>query len=221
MNKASAEIARTLADEFTAANPKKPRYVAGAVGPTNKTLSLSPDVNNPGYRAVTFDEVKAAYREHIEGLLDGGAEFLLVETIFDTLNAKAALVAIEDPGIKRPGIAGHDFGNHHRCQWAHPLRTDSGGFLHSLAHVKMLSIGLNCSLGAAELKPYLRELSQKAPFLHQRPPQCRIAQPVRGVRRDPETMGVQIRDYLDHRYVNIVGGCCGTTPEHIRAIADA
>ncbi|HOY52533.1 MAG TPA: homocysteine S-methyltransferase family protein, partial [Prolixibacteraceae bacterium] len=222
MNKASAEIARVLADEFTAANPAKPRYVAGAIGPTNKTLSLSPDVNNPGFRAVTFDEVKAAYRVQVEGLLDGGAELLLVETVFDTLNAKAALVAIEEALEAR----GRDL----------PLMvsgtiTDASGrtlsgqtleaFLHTLSHVKLLSIGLNCSLGAAELKPYLKELSGKAPFYVSAHPNAGLPNQFGRYDETPESMGAEIRDYLRHSYVNIVGGCCGTTPAHIREFARA
>ncbi len=222
MNKASAQIARALADEFTAANPTKPRYVAGAIGPTNKTLSLSPDVNNPGFRAVTFDEVKTAYREQVEGLLDGGVELLLVETVFDTLNAKAALVAIEEAlesrGLELPVMVSGTITDASG-------RTLSGqtleAFLHSLAHVKLLSIGLNCSLGAAELKPYLRELSQKAPFYISVHPNAGLPNQFGGYDETPETMGVQIRDYLDQRYVNIVGGCCGTTPAHIREFARA
>ncbi len=222
MNKASAEIARSLADEFTAANPEQPRYVAGAMGPTNKTLSLSPDVNNPGYRAVSFDEVKAAYREQTEGLIDGGAEFLLVETIFDTLNAKAALVAIgevlEARRLELPLMVSGTITDASG-------RTLSGqtleAFLHSLAHAKLLSIGLNCSLGAAELKPYLRELSQKAPFYISAHPNAGLPNQFGGYDETPETMGAQIRNYLDHRYVNIIGGCCGTTPAHIREFARA
>ena len=222
MNKASAEIACTLADEFTSANPEKPRYVAGAIGPTNKTLSLSPDVNNPGFRAVTFDEVKASYREQVEGLIDGGAELLLVETIFDTLNAKAAMVAIEEVlesrGLELPVmISGTITDASGRTLSGQTLEA----FLHSLAHVKMLSIGLNCSLGAAELKPYLRELSRKAPFFISAHPNAGLPNQFGGYDETPESMGSQIRDYLDHRYVNIVGGCCGTTPAHIREFARA
>jgi len=222
MNKASAEIARSVADEFTAIDPEKPRYVAGAIGPTNKTLSLSPDVNNPGYRAVTFDGVKAAYREQVEGLLDGGADILLVETVFDTLNAKAALVAIEEALEAR----GQDI----------PLMisgtiTDASGrtlsgqtleaFLYTLSHVKLLSIGLNCSLGATEMKPYLKELSRKAPFFVSAHPNAGLPNQFGRYDETPEIMGAEIRDYLDHRYVNIVGGCCGTTPAHIREFARA
>lgn len=226
MNQASAEIARAVADEFTLANPAKPRYVAGAIGPTNKTLSLSPDVNNPGFRAVTFDEVKAAYREQVEGLLDGGAELLLVETIFDTLNAKAALVAIEEAlEARRQELPLMVSGTITDASG----RTLSGqtleAFLHSLSHVKLLSIGLNCSLGATELQPYLRELSRKAPFYVSAHPNAGLPNQFGRYDETPESMGTTIREYLDHRYVNIIGGCCGTTPAHIhefaRAAADA
>jgi 5-methyltetrahydrofolate--homocysteine methyltransferase len=220
MNKASAEIAVQQADLFTKSNPDKPRYVAGAIGPTNKTLSLSPDVNNPGYRAVTFDEVKASYREQVEGLLDGGAELLLVETIFDTLNAKAALFAIEEALDTRQNII--------------PVMisgtiTDASGrtlsgqtleaFLYSLSHIRMLSIGLNCSLGASELKPYIRELARKAPFYISTHPNAGLPNQFGRYDETPEIMGSHIREFLDNRYVNIVGGCCGTTPDHIRVFA--
>ncbi|HNX80298.1 MAG TPA: methionine synthase, partial [Prolixibacteraceae bacterium] len=222
MNRASAEIAVKQADLFTLQNPEKPRYVAGAIGPTNKTLSLSPDVNNPGFRAVTFDEVKASYREQTEGLLDGGVDILLVETIFDTLNAKAALYAIEEALEERGKII--------------PVMisgtiTDASGrtlsgqtleaFLYSLSHIRMLSIGLNCSLGASEMKPYLKELSQKAPFYISTHPNAGLPNQFGKYDETPEIMGNHIREFLDHRWVNIVGGCCGTTPAHIRAFAEA
>ena len=164
MNRASAEIARSAADEFTLRMPEKPRFVAGAIGPTNKTLSLSPEVNDPGFRAVTFDQVKAAYREQIKGLIDGGVDMLLVETIFDTLNAKAALFAIEEALEERMDIPVMVSGTITDASG----RTLSGqtveAFLYSLSHIELLSIGLNCSLGAKELRPYLEELSAKAPF---------------------------------------------------------
>ena len=165
MNKRSAEIASDVAAEFAAKNPSKPRFVAGAMGPMNKTLSLSPDVNDPGYRAVSFDEVKTAYAEQLKGLLDGGIDLILVETIFDTLNAKAALFAIEETleerGIKMPVMVSGTITDASG-------RTLSGqtleAFLTSVSHIDLLSIGLNCSLGAKDLRPYLKELSKKAPF---------------------------------------------------------
>jgi 5-methyltetrahydrofolate--homocysteine methyltransferase len=165
MNKASAEIAWKAADKFTEQNPEKPRFVAGTLGPTNKTLSLSPDVNDPGYRAVTFDEVKTAYREQVEGLIDGGIDLLLIETIFDTLNAKAAIFAIEEALEARKMrlplmISGTITDASGRTLSGQTLEA----FLNSVSHIDLLSIGLNCSLGATDLRPYVKELSQKAPF---------------------------------------------------------
>jgi 5-methyltetrahydrofolate--homocysteine methyltransferase len=220
MNKASAEIAAKAANDFTTKNPAKPRYVAGAIGPTNKTLSLSPDVNDPGYRAITFDEVKAAYREQTEGLLDGGAELLLVETIFDTLNAKAALYAIEEVmearGRKIPVmISGTITDASGRTLSGQTLEA----FLHSLSHIDMLSIGLNCSLGASELRPYVKELSKKAPFYISAHPNAGLPNQFGKYDESPEIMGGHIKDYLDNQFVNIIGGCCGTTPAHIREFA--
>ncbi len=220
MNQASAALAAEVADEFTLANPGKPRYVAGAIGPTNKTLSLSPDVNDPGYRAVTFDQVKAAYREQTEGLLDGGADLLLVETIFDTLNAKAALFAIEEAlearGIRIPVMVSGTITDASG-------RTLSGqtleAFLHSLSHIDLLSIGLNCAMGAAELRPYVKELSKKAPFFISAHPNAGLPNQFGRYDETPGIMGRQIKDYLDNQYVNIIGGCCGTTPDHIREFA--
>ena len=220
INKASASIAVRMANEFTAANPDKPRYVAGAIGPTNKTLSLSPDVNDPGYRAVTFDEIKSAYREQIEGLLDGGADLLLVETIFDTLNAKAAIFAIEEVLEARDKkipvmISGTITDASGRTLSGQTLEA----FLHSVSHIDLLSIGLNCSLGASELRPYVKELSQKAPFYVSAHPNAGLPNQFGKYDETPLIMGQHIRDYLDQQYVNIIGGCCGTTPEHIREFA--
>jgi 5-methyltetrahydrofolate--homocysteine methyltransferase len=220
MNKASASIAVRLAEEYTAAGPGKPRYVAGAIGPTNKTLSLSPDVNDPGYRAISFDLVKDAYREQVEGLLDGGADLLLVETIFDTLNAKAALYAIEEAlearGKRIPVMVSGTITDASG-------RTLSGqtleAFLRSLSHVDMLSIGLNCSLGASELRPYVKELANKAPFYVSAHPNAGLPNQFGKYDESPEIMGQHIREYLDNEYVNIIGGCCGTTPDHIREFA--
>ena len=220
INRASAAIAARLAGEFTAVNPAKPRYVAGSIGPTNKTLSLSPDVNDPGYRAIRFDELKEAYREQVEGLLDGGADLLLVETIFDTLNAKAALYAIEEimeaRGRKIPVmISGTITDASGRTLSGQTLEA----FLHSLAHVDMLSIGLNCSLGASELRPYVQELARKAPFFVSAHPNAGLPNQFGKYDESPEIMGRHIRDYLDNQFVNIIGGCCGTTPAHIREFA--
>ncbi|MDB4582167.1 methionine synthase [Draconibacterium sp.] len=221
MNKISAEIARKAADEFTAKNPDKPRFVAGSLGPTNKTLSLSPDVNDPGYRAVSFDEVKAAYREQVEGLLDGGVDLLLIETIFDTLNGKAAIFAIEDAlearGIKLPLMVSGTITDASG-------RTLSGqtleAFLNSVSHVELLSIGLNCSLGATDLRPYVKELSKKAPFYISAHPNAGLPNQFGEYDETPEIMAGFLKDYLDNNFVNIIGGCCGTTPDHIHAFAE-
>jgi 5-methyltetrahydrofolate--homocysteine methyltransferase len=220
MNLRSAEIAVSVAAEFTAQNPGKPRFVAGAIGPMNKTLSLSPDVNDPGYRAVTFDEVKEAYREQVRGLIDGGVDLLLVETIFDTLNAKAAIFAIEE-----------ELGSRNLCL---PLMvsgtiTDASGrtlsgqtveaFLNSVSHADLLSIGLNCSLGANEMRPYIEELAKKAPFYISAYPNAGLPNQFGEYDETPQEMCRHVHHFLDHEYVNIIGGCCGTTPDHIREFA--
>lgn len=221
INLCSAQIAREAADKHTKSNPDKPRFVAGAIGPTNKTASLSPDVNNPGYRAVTFDDLRIAYRDQIRGLLDGGCDLLLVETIFDTLNAKAALFAIQeyfDECGKRVPIM------------VSGTITDASGrtlsgqtteaFLVSVSHVPLLSIGLNCALGAAQLRPYLQVLSDKAPFFVSAYPNAGLPNAFGHYDQSPEEMAEQIEVFLKEGYLNIIGGCCGTTPDHIRAIAN-
>ncbi len=220
MNKASAEIAVQLANNFTEQNQEKPRFVAGTLGPTNKTLSLSPDVNDPGYRAVTFDEIKEAYREQVEGLIDGGIDLLLIETIFDTLNAKAAIIAIEESLEKR---------NIRLPLMISGTITDASGrtlsgqtleaFMNSVSHIDLLSIGLNCSLGATDLRPYVKELSQKAPFYISAHPNAGLPNQFGGYDETPEIMAGFLKEYLDNNYVNIIGGCCGTTPDHIREFA--
>ncbi len=222
MNKASAELAHTLADEYTASNPGKPRYVAGAIGPTNKALSLSPDVNNPGYRALTFDDMKNAYREQVEGLLDGGCDILLIETVFDTLNAKAALFAIQEAmEVRSADIPLMVSGTITDASG----RTLSGqtveAFIHSFSHISLLSIGLNCSLGATELKPYLKEMAQKAPLFVSAHPNAGLPNQFGAYDETPEVMTRTISDYLRNGFVNIIGGCCGTTPAHIREFAKA
>ena len=221
MNKASAELAKKLTDKYTEANPDKPRYVAGSVGPTNKTLSLSPDVNDPGYRAISFDEVKIAYREQVEALLDGGVDLLLIETIFDTLNSKAAIFAIEEvldaKGLNIPLMVSGTITDASG-------RTLSGqtleAFLNSVSHVDLLSIGLNCSLGATDLQPYIKELAGKAPFHISAHPNAGLPNQFGEYDETPEIMAGHIKQYLDNNYVNIIGGCCGTTPAHIKAFAD-
>ena len=220
INRQSAIIARGVADEFTAKNPDKPRYVAGALGPTNKTLSLSPDVNDPGYRATSFDLVKEAYREQTIGLLDGGVDLLLVETIFDTLNAKAALFAVEEVleerGLRLPVMVSGTITDASG-------RTLSGqtveAFLNSVRHIDLLSIGLNCSLGAKDMRPYLEEMSKKAPFYISAYPNAGLPNQFGEYDETPEEMATQVKDFLDHHFVNIIGGCCGTTPDHIRKFA--
>ena len=220
INKQSAIIAREVADEFTAKNPDKPRYVAGSLGPTNKTLSLSPDVNDPGYRATSFDLVKEAYREQVKGLLDGGVDLLLVETIFDTLNAKAALFAIEEElderSMRLPVMVSGTITDASG-------RTLSGqtveAFLNSVRHIDLLSIGLNCSMGAKDMRPYLEEMANKAPFFISAYPNAGLPNQFGEYDETPEEMAVQVKDFLDNHFVNIIGGCCGTTPDHIRKFA--
>jgi len=220
LNKQSAQIARRVADTFTVQNPAKPRFVAGSVGPTNKTASMSPDVNNPGFRAVKYDEFVESYVEQVEGLLDGGADILLVETIFDTLNAKAALMAIENVMHKR--------GTRISVMVSGTITDASGrtlsgqtveAFIHSLSHVDLLTIGLNCSLGAHEMRPYIAEMAYKAPFAISAHPNAGLPNQFGQYDQSPEIMAVHIKDLLDNQFVNIIGGCCGTTPDHIRAFA--
>jgi 5-methyltetrahydrofolate--homocysteine methyltransferase len=221
LNVQSARLAREVADEVTRQQPDKPRFVAGAIGPTNKTASLSPDVNNPGYRAITFDELMEAYTVQAKGLLDGGADILLVETIFDTLNAKAALFAIqtlfEEEYAPVPVMVSGTITDASG-------RTLSGqtteAFLTSVAHVPLLSIGLNCALGAAQLRPYLQVLHEQAPFFVSAYPNAGLPNAFGHYDQTPEEMAAQVEEYLQRGLVNIVGGCCGTTPEHIKKIAE-
>ena len=221
LNYESAKIAREVADEFTAKNPDKPRFVAGSIGPTNRTASMSPDVNDPGYRAVTFDDLRIAYKQQVEALLDGGVDLLLVETIFDTLNAKAALFAIEevkeerhiDMPIMVSGTITDASG-----------RTLSGqtveAFLVSVSHIPLLSVGFNCALGADLLKPYLQTLAHNTSFNVSAHPNAGLPNAFGEYDETPEQMQVFIKEYLDDNLINIIGGCCGTTPAHIKLIAD-
>lgn len=221
LNYQSAKIAKQVAEEFTIANPDKPRFVAGSIGPTNKTASLSPDVNRPEYRAITFNELRAAYKQQVEALLDGGADLLLVETIFDTLNAKAALFAIEEVKearkIKVPVMVSGTITDASG-------RTLSGqtveGFLISISHIPLLSVGFNCALGAEQLEPYLRRLSNETQFYTSAHPNAGLPNAFGEYDQTPEQMQDLIDSYLKDGLVNIIGGCCGTTPEHIKAIAD-
>lgn len=220
LNYQSARIAREVADEFTAREPHKPRFVAGAMGPTNKTASISPDVNNPGFRAITFDELAAAFKLQARALIDGNVDLLLLETVIDTLNVKAALFAIqelfEETGKSLPVMVSGTITDASG-------RTLSGqtteAFLISVSHVPLLSIGLNCALGAALLRPYLHVLSDKAPFFVSAYPNAGLPNEFGQYDETPEQMGTQIEEFLKEGLVNILGGCCGTTPEHIRVIA--
>ncbi len=220
LNFQSARIARQAADDFTKKEPHKPRFVAGAMGPTNKTLSLSPDVNNPGYRAITFDELKDAYKLQARALMDGGVDLLLIETIFDTLNAKAALFAVqelfEETGRELPVMVSGTITDASG-------RTLSGqttdAFLISVSHVPLLSVGLNCALGAKQLRPYLQILDENAPFFVSAYPNAGLPNEFGHYDQGPEEMGEQIEEFLKEGLVNIVGGCCGTTPDHIKVIA--
>ncbi len=221
LNVAAAKVAREAVSQCLAADPARLAcYVAGAVGPTNKTLSLSPDVNDPGYRAVTFDEVAEAYAEQVRGLIDGGVDILLIETIFDTLNAKAALFAIqtvfEERGVELPVMISGTITDASG-------RTLSGqtveAFLNSVSHMNLLSLGLNCALGAKDMRPYIEELSNKAPFFVSAYPNAGLPNQFGEYDETPETMCLQIDDFLKAGFINIVGGCCGTSPDHIRHIA--
>lgn len=221
INLAATRVARQVADTFTANNPEKPRFVAGSMGPTNKTASLSPDVEDPGFRAVSFDDLRAAYKEQAEGLIDGGADLLMVETIFDTLNAKAALFAIEEvkeeKGLDIPIMVSGTITDASG-------RTLSGqtaeAFLISVSHIPLFSVGFNCALGAEQLRPYLEVLARKSSFPVSAHPNAGLPNAFGEYDETPEQMAAQVKEYLDKQLVNIIGGCCGTSPEHIRAIAE-
>lgn len=221
LNYESAKIAKEVAQEFTQLNPSKPRFVAGSIGPTNRTASMSPDVNDPGFRAVTFDGLRVAYKQQVEALIDGGVDLLLVETVFDTLNAKAALFAIEevkderniDIPIMLSGTITDASG-----------RTLSGqtaeAFLISVAHIPLISIGFNCALGAKQLTPHLEVLAKKSNIRISAHPNAGLPNAFGEYDETPAQMAAQIKEYLDKNLINIIGGCCGTTPAHIKAIAD-
>jgi 5-methyltetrahydrofolate--homocysteine methyltransferase len=222
LNFEAARLAKEAADEFTKLTPDKPRFVAGALGPTNKTLSLSPDVNDPGFRAITFDEVKAAYYEQTKGLVDGGADIILIETIFDTLNAKAAIYAVEeyfeDNNIALPIMISGTIVDQSG-------RTLSGqiteAFLISISHVKnIVSVGLNCSLGPIQMRPFLQELSNKANLFVSVYPNAGLPNEFGEYDESPEAMAKVLKEFGDEGFFNIVGGCCGTTPDHIKAFAE-
>ena len=221
LNLESARIAKGVAEQVTAEDPSKPRFVAGAIGPTNKTASMSPDVNDPGYRAISFDQLRKAYKQQAQALIEGGADVLLVETVFDTLNAKAALFAIEelkeelnvDIPIMVSGTITDASG-----------RTLSGqtaeAFLISVSHIPLLSVGFNCALGAKQLTPHLEVLNRYANSGVSAYPNAGLPNAFGEYDQDAQEMASQIKEYLEKGLVNILGGCCGTTPKHIKAIAE-
>jgi 5-methyltetrahydrofolate--homocysteine methyltransferase len=217
----SAQLAKKVADEFTLKNPDKPRFVAGSIGPTNRTASISPDVNDPGYRAITFDELVGAYKDQVKALIDGGVDILLVETIFDTLNAKAALFAIDEVfgelNVELPIMVSGTITDQSG-------RTLTGqtteAFLISVSHMPLLTVGLNCALGASMMRPYLQVLNTKCEFGVSAHPNAGLPNEFGKYDETPEMMGAQIKEFLDEGLINIIGGCCGTTPEHIKVIAD-
>ena len=228
INFESAKLAREVADAYSLTTPDKPRFVAGAMGPTNRTASISPDVNDPGYRAITFDQLAEAYSEQVRGLLDGGADLILVETIFDTLNDKAALYAIQavyeerniplDP--KEGGIPIMISGTITDASGRTLSGQTTEAFLISVSHVPLFSVGLNCALGAKELRPYLKVLAQEAPFYVSAYPNAGLPNEFGAYDQGANEMADQVRDFLKEGMLNILGGCCGTTPDHIRALAN-
>ncbi len=220
INVRSAQLAKEACAKYTAMDPTKPRFVAGAIGPMNKTASLSPDVNDPGYRAVTFDQLVVAYGEQIEALLDGGVDLLLVETIFDTLNAKAAFYAIDEVfekrGVRLPIMCSVTITDASG-------RTLSGqtidAFLVSMGHVQLFSMGLNCALGAAQMRPYLEVIAEQATCRTSVYPNAGLPDQMGEYRESPEVTAKLVGEFMASGWVNVVGGCCGTTPAHIAALA--
>ena len=223
INLAAARLARECADAWTARTPDQPRFVAGALGPTNRTATISPDVNDPGFRNVSFDELAAAYAEAVAALVEGGVDLLLVETVFDTLNAKAALFAIDEyfdtHGVRLPLIVSGTITDASG-------RTLSGqtteAFWNSVRHARPLAVGLNCALGAALMRPYIEEMARVADSFVSCYPNAGLPNPMSetGYDESPETTARLIGEFARNGFVNIVGGCCGTTPAHIRAIAE-
>jgi 5-methyltetrahydrofolate--homocysteine methyltransferase len=222
INIAAATIAKRVAKEYTDRNPEKPRFVAGAIGPMSKTLSLSPDVNNPGFRAVSFDEVSTAYYEQVKALAQGGVDLLLIETIFDTLNAKAAIYAIKKyfRDTHQPELPVSISGTITDASG----RTLSGqtleAFYVSVMHARPLSIGLNCALGAQEMRSHIEELSQIAACYTSAYPNAGLPNAMGEYDEQPEETAHFLEEWAENGFVNIVGGCCGTTPDHIRHIAE-
>ncbi|HSI75780.1 MAG TPA: homocysteine S-methyltransferase family protein [Lunatimonas sp.] len=227
LNLQSARLAKEVALEFTKLTPDQPRFVAGALGPTNRTASISPDVNDPGYRAITFDQLAEAYKDQIRGLLDGGVDILLVETVFDTLNAKAALYAIQEVyeeldiplSPQEGGIPIMVSGTITDASGRTLSGQTTEAFLISISHVPLFSVGLNCALGAKELRPYLKVMAEEAPFLVSVYPNAGLPNEFGAYDQGPDEMNSQVEEFLKEGWVNILGGCCGTTPDHIQVIA--
>ena len=221
INYCSAKLAREAADEITALEPHKPRFVAGSIGPTNRTASISPDVNDPGFRAIHFDELVTSYKEQVKGLCEGGSDILFIETVFDTLNAKAALMAVdnyfEENNVSIPVMLSGTITDKSG-------RTLSGqtvnAFLISISHFPLLSVGFNCALGTKDLKPYMKRLSDNTNFFTSSHPNAGLPNAFGEYDQSPENMVEQIREFLDENLVNIIGGCCGTTYDHIKLIAE-
>ena len=221
LNYESAKLAKEAADEFTQKEPHKPRFVAGSIGPTNRTASMSPDVNDPGYRAVTFDELRIAYKQQVEALLDGGSDILLVETVFDTLNAKAALFAIEEvKGERKIEVPVMVSGTITDASGRTLSGQTAEAFLISVSHIPLLSVGFNCALGANLLQPHLEAIASKTDFAISAHPNAGLPNAFGEYDETPEEMAAQIEEYLKKNLINIIGGCCGTTPDHITAIAE-
>ena len=221
-NETGARLAREACDAAEAADPSRPRFVVGVLGPTSRTASISPDVNRPGFRAITFDELRTTYREATEGLMDGGADVIMVETIFDTLNAKAALFAIEEVfearGARLPIMISGTITDASG-------RTLSGqtaeAFWYALRHARPLTIGLNCALGAKDLRPHVDVLAQIADAFVSTHPNAGLPNAFGGYDETPEDMATVLREFAESGLLNVVGGCCGTTPAHIQAISEA
>jgi 5-methyltetrahydrofolate--homocysteine methyltransferase len=228
MNFQSARIAKEVALAYSDLTPDQPRFVAGAIGPTNKTASISPDVNDPGFRAIDFDHLAAAYSQQVKALLAGGVDILLIETIFDTLNAKAALYAIQEVYEENNipldptdgGIPIMISGTITDASGRTLSGQNTEAFLISVSHVPLLSVGLNCALGASEMRPYLKVLAEQAPFLISVYPNAGLPNEFGEYEQGAEEMAAQVEEFLQAGWVNILGGCCGTTPEHIKVIGE-
>ena len=222
LNLEAAKLARRVVDEWTAKTPDKPRFVAGSLGPTTKTLSISPDVNNPAFRAITFDEMRDAFKDQARGLIDGGSQLLLVETQIDTLNAKAALVAIdevfEEKGVRLPLMVSATLTDRSG-------RTLSGqtldAFYLSVEHARPFSVGLNCALGAREMRPYLADLARAVDGYVSCYPNAGLPNAFGQYDEKPEETAALVKEFAESGFVNIIGGCCGTTPDHIKLIAES